>query len=70
MEKTPRNRRERRHPELVNLQDAAERAGVHPKTVRRWISEGRITGYRIGPRFIRVDLDELAAMLKPIGGRV
>lgn len=66
MGKTPRNRRQ---SDLVNLQEAAERAGVHPKTVRRWISEGRIRGYRMGPRFIRVDLDELAAMLEPIGGR-
>ncbi|MDQ1305876.1 MAG: hypothetical protein QG671_1708, partial [Actinomycetota bacterium] len=42
----------------------------HPDTIRRWISNGRITGYRMGPRLIRVDLDELAAMLKPIGGHV
>jgi excisionase family DNA binding protein len=55
---------------LDSIQAAAAEAGVHPDTIRRWISNGRITGYRMGPRLIRVDLDELAAMLKPIGGRV
>ena len=55
---------------LDSLNNAADFAGVSTKTIRRWISDGRITGYRMGPRLIRVDLDELAAMLQPIGGRV
>ncbi len=55
---------------LDSIQNAAAEAGVHPDTIRRWISTGRITGYRMGPRLIRVDLDELAAMLQPIGGHV
>jgi excisionase family DNA binding protein len=55
---------------LDSLTNAADFAGVSTKTIRRWISDGRITGYRMGPRLIRVDLDELAAMLQPIGGHV
>lgn len=55
---------------LDNLHNAADFAGVSTKTIRRWIADGRLTGYRMGPRLIRVDLDELAAMLQPIGGRV
>ena len=55
---------------LDSLNNAADFAGVSTKTIRRWISDVRITGYRMGPRLIRVDLDELAAMLQPIGGRV
>jgi excisionase family DNA binding protein len=55
---------------LESVQGAAGVAGVHPKTIRRWISDGRITGYRMGPRLIKVDLDELADMLTPIGGAV
>jgi excisionase family DNA binding protein len=54
---------------LDTLNNAADFAGVSTKTIRRWIADGRITGYRMGPRLIRVDLDELAAMLQPIGGR-
>ena len=48
---------------LASITDAAEYVGVNPKTVRRYIAAGRITGYRTGPRLIRVDLNELDAML-------
>lgn len=44
----------------------AEYIGVSEKTIRRMIAAGDITGYRIGKRLIRVDLDELDALLKPI----
>ena len=54
---------------LDSLNNAADYAGVHVKTIRRWISAGRLTGYRLGPRLIKVDLDQLDAMLQPIGGR-
>lgn len=52
----------RRH-QLATVNDAAEYVGVHPKTIRRWIAQGRLTAYAAGPRLIRVDLDELDAML-------
>jgi excisionase family DNA binding protein len=55
---------------LDSLNNAADYAGVHVKTIRRWISAGRLTGYRLGPRLIKVDLDQLDAMLTPIGGHV
>jgi excisionase family DNA binding protein len=54
---------------LDSLNNAADYAGVHVKTIRRWISAGRLTGYRLGPRLIKVDLDQIDAMLTPIGGR-
>ena len=28
---------------------------VSLKTMRRWISEGRVKAYRVGPRLVRVD---------------
>jgi excisionase family DNA binding protein len=28
-------------------------------TIRRWIAKGKITGYRIGPKLMRVDMDEI-----------
>ena len=51
---------------LTTLALAAEYAGVDPRTLRRRISAGDLTGYRLGPRLIRVDLNELDAMLRPI----
>ena len=50
----------------ASLTLGAEHIGVSDKTMRRMIAAGRITGYRVGPRLIRVDLNELDAMLRPI----
>jgi len=51
---------------LESIQGAADYVGCDPKTVRRWIAAGKITGYRAGARMIRVDLAELDAFLRPI----
>lgn len=61
----PANKSQRR---LSSIQVAADTYDVSTRTVRRWIADGRITGYRVGPRLIKVDLDEMAAIMQPIGG--
>ena len=43
------------------VQATAELYQVDDKTVRRWISSGLITGYRVGSMLVRVDLDEVEA---------
>lgn len=48
------------------IAEAAERLGVSTKTVRRYIADGRITGYRFGPRFIRLNPAEVDAALRVI----
>lgn len=50
----------------VSIQSAAEHYGVSERTVRRWIAEGRLTAYRVGPRLIRVDLSEPVALERKI----
>jgi excisionase family DNA binding protein len=40
---------------------AAEHYDVSRQTVRRWIARGKIHAYRVEPRLIRVDLDEIEA---------
>lgn len=51
----------------VSLDEAAEYLSVSPLTVRRRIAAGDLTGYRLGrSRTIRIDLDELEGMLRPI----
>jgi excisionase family DNA binding protein len=49
------------------IEDAAQYVGVHTKTIRRAIAAGRLTGYRLpGSRLIRVDMNELDAVMSPI----
>jgi len=57
------DRAERR---LVSLATAPEYADVSTRTLRRYISHGRLTGYRVGPRLIKVDLNELDRLARPI----
>lgn len=51
---------------LVSISQAAQYVDVHPMTLRRWISAGRVSAYRVGPRLLKVDLVELDAMMRPI----
>jgi len=56
---TPRQTPTPKGRNLVPLQEGADHLHISARTLRRWISEGRVAGYRMGPRFLRVDLDEL-----------
>jgi excisionase family DNA binding protein len=60
---TPQDHLKRR---LANIAEAADYIGANPRTIRRYIASGRLTGYRVGPRLIRVDLNEVDALLRPI----
>mgnify|MGYP001033085615 CR=1 FL=1 len=50
------------------MSDAAEYLGVTPRTIRQMIADGRLTGYRNGSRLVRVDLNEIDAIMQPFGG--
>ncbi|MET7770175.1 helix-turn-helix domain-containing protein [Nocardia sp. NPDC005366] len=52
---------------LISLRDAAELAGgVHPRTVRRWVEGGLLEGFQVGPRLIKVDRDQVLALVRPL----
>lgn len=51
---------------LVTLAEASAWWHCHPCTIRRAIARGEVTGYRFGPRMLRVDPDELAGALRVI----
>ena len=53
-------------PRYVPLAAAASYIAVDTKTIRRMISRGELSGRRVGSRIIRVDLNELDALLRPI----
>lgn len=52
----------------ATVKDAADYIGSSDKTVRRLATQGKITLYRHGQRLVRVDLNELDALLTPAGG--
>lgn len=80
MAKTPtlENRRARLHPRQseeaatqrrwATMQQTADYMSVTVRTVREWIAQERITGYRINARVIRVDLNEVDAAFEPMNG--
>jgi excisionase family DNA binding protein len=77
---TLENRRARRHPKTAeheaqqrrwaSMQQTADYMDVSLRTVREWITKGKITGYRINARVIRVDLNELDNAMQAFGGAV
>ena len=54
----------------ATLKQAAEYLGVTDRTIRQMIADGRLTGFRNGPRLVRVDLNQLDAQMQPFGGVV
>jgi excisionase family DNA binding protein len=58
------------HRRYATIRQAAEYLAVNERTVRDMIADGRITGYRNGPRLIRVDLNDIDANMRAYGGAV
>jgi excisionase family DNA binding protein len=55
-------------PAQPTINQTAAHFGVDVKTVRRWIAQGRLIAYRIGPRLIRIDRESIIKLGSPIGG--
>ncbi len=55
--------------QLVSIEQAAEELQVSTRSVRRYLSQGLLTGVRVGPRLIRIDAESLDRMLAPVGAR-
>jgi excisionase family DNA binding protein len=52
----------------ITQQEAADHLGVTDRTIRQMIADGRLRAYRLGPRVVRLRLDEIEAALQPFGG--
>lgn len=50
----------------ISQEAAAARWDVSVDTIRRLIAAGKITGYRLNGRIIRVDVAEVDACFRPI----
>ncbi|MHA6524358.1 excisionase family DNA-binding protein [Tessaracoccus sp. G1721] len=51
---------------FIRQETAAERWDVSVDTIRRLIAAGKITGYRLNGRIIRVDVNEVDAAFRSI----
>ncbi len=72
MDKT-RDRREvitRTGRVYITLKEAAEVLCITDRTVRNMVADGRLRAYRLGPRVVRLRLDEVESALVPMGNAI
>lgn len=50
----------------ATIAHGADYTGFAEKTIRRRITDGSLTGYRFGKRSIRIDLNQLDELMRPI----
>lgn len=48
----------------VSIAEAAEQLGVHPRTLRRYIRDGKLTVLRLSPQVVRIRPEDIATFLK------
>lgn len=51
---------------LATIDEAAEYTRISTQTLRKYISDGKLRAYRAGPRLVRIDLNDVDAMLRQI----
>ena len=49
---------------LLSTRELAHYLNVTPKTVMRWVTDGRIPCYRVNQRLIRFDREQVEAALR------
>lgn len=50
----------------IHPQEAADALGVSIRTIRRWVAEGKLTAYRVGPKLLRLDPAEVDALSRQL----
>jgi excisionase family DNA binding protein len=53
-----------RAPRWASLKEAEDYSGIPAPTLRRWISDGWLPAWRLGPRRIQVDLNDIDRRLR------
>jgi len=52
---------------LLTVPEVAQWARVHPKTVLRWIKDGRLEAIQFSPRTYRIPEDAVSQFLRQVG---
>lgn len=50
----------------ASIATAAEHYDVTTRTIRRWIADGKLPAWQVAGRLIRVDLDDVDALARPV----
>jgi excisionase family DNA binding protein len=53
-------------PRWSSPDEGASYAGVSSRTIRRRIADGSLPAHRFGPRLIKIDLNDLDQLFRPI----
>lgn len=48
----------------LSIQQAADQLGVHPRTLRRYIRDGKLSVLRLSPQVVRIRTEDIGAFLK------
>src|SRR3954447_17061257 len=56
--------------EYLTVTEAANLVRVSPSTIRRWIREGSLPAYRLGPRRVGLRRNDLATLVTPINTEI
>ena len=48
-----------------SVAQTAKRLRVSPSTIWRWIEAGKLTAYRVGPKTIRIRIEDLEQVIQP-----
>lgn len=52
--------------QLLTVKEIVTKTGYTERTLRRWIADGTLQAYRVGPRGIRIKAADLDNFLRPI----
>lgn len=55
--------------DLLTVKEAANLLRVSPMTIKRYLKQGRLQAYQVGPRAIRIRKDDLQAVMQPTAAR-
>lgn len=53
--------------ELLTIAEAAALLKVGRSTVNRWLRDGRLPAYRVGPKAVRIRRTDLEQLMTPVG---
>lgn len=50
----------------VRPRKIAGKFGIDARTIRDWVNQGKIDGWKIGERILLVDPEQVAALVRPV----